>query len=118
MKNQNFIKRMGFALSGISEALKSESSFRTQILFAIAAIGYFAWLDVTAVWWALLVVIMALILSAELFNTAIELLIDHLHPELHPAVKNIKDLSAASVLILSVAAILFALIATVNFYQF
>lgn len=115
MKNQNFIKRLGFSLSGIKEALKTESSFRTQIVLSIVAIGYFAWLDVTAIWWGLLAIMIALVLSAELFNTAIEMLIDHLHPELHPKVKVIKDLSAGGVFILCVSAIFLALIATLQF---
>lgn len=116
MKNQYFMKRIGFALNGINEAFKSESSFRAQVVLGVVAIVYFAWLDVTAIWWALLVFIIALVLSAELFNTSIELLIDHLHPELHPKIKVIKDLSAGGVYMVSVAAIFFALIATVNFY--
>lgn len=116
MKNQHFIKRLGFALNGISEVFKSEASFRTQVILGFGAIGYFAWLEVTVIWWGLLLLIVACILAAELFNTAIEKLMDHLHPETHPKVKVIKDLAAGGVLILSLAAIFVGLIATVHFY--
>lgn len=114
MKNQNLIKRFGFALNGIKEAFKSESSFRIQILLGIFAIAYFSWLDVTVIWWVLLIIIIALVLAAELFNTAIEILIDHLHPGLHPEIKRVKDISAGAVFILSLSGLLFAVLATVN----
>jgi diacylglycerol kinase len=116
MKNQSLVKRVGFAINGIGEAFTHESSFRTQILLSFIAIGYFAWIDVTVVWWMMLAIIIALILAGELINSAIELLIDHLHPELHPEIKRVKDMAAGAVLILSVMALIFAILATIEFW--
>ena len=45
------------------------------------------------------------VLAAELFNTALEHLIDHLHPALHPSIKIAKDCAAGSVLLLSLSAV-------------
>ena len=42
---------------------------------------------------------------AELFNTALETLADHLHPERHPVVGAAKDIAAAAVLVASGAAV-------------
>jgi diacylglycerol kinase (ATP) len=39
------------------------------------------------------------VISAELFNTAIEHLADHLHPEIHPSIRIVKDCAAAAVLV-------------------
>ena len=44
-------------------------------------------------------------LAAEVFNTAVEGLADHLHPEQHPAIKVVKDCAAGAVLIASIAAL-------------
>jgi len=52
----------------------------------------------------------ALVLIAEIFNTAIEKIMDHLSPSTHPAVKIIKDVAAAAVLIAAIAAIIAGLI--------
>ena len=41
----------------------------------------------------------ATVIAAELFNTAFEVLIDHLHPEEHPLIGRAKDVSAAAVLV-------------------
>jgi diacylglycerol kinase (ATP) len=45
------------------------------------------------------------ILGAEIFNTAIEKLLDHLSPAEHPEVGKIKDLLAAGVLVFSAIAV-------------
>ena len=44
----------------------------------------------------------------ELFNTALEKLIDHLHPEQHPEIRVRKDIVTGAVLISSVLALLVA----------
>jgi undecaprenol kinase len=40
-----------------------------------------------------------------MFNTAIEHLADHLHPEIHPHIRTVKDCAAAAVLIASLGAV-------------
>ena len=45
-----------------------------------------------------------------LFNTALESLIDHLHPEMHPAIKIAKDCAAGAVLLLSGGAVIVGII--------
>ena len=60
---------------------------------------------------------MAAILAAELLNTAIETLADRVEPELDPFIGRAKDLGAAAVFILSVAAILLAACLLLAFFQ-
>ena len=57
-----------------------------------------------AIWWALLLMNCGLVLGAELMNTALEQTIDHLHPEIHPAIKVAKDCAAGAVLLFSLSA--------------
>jgi diacylglycerol kinase (ATP) len=56
-------------------------------------------------WWALVMLASAGVLAAEMFNTAVELLVDHLHPEIHPRIGVVKDCAAAGVLIASLGAV-------------
>lgn len=104
MKNQPFLKRMGFAWQGIATAFRMESSFRLQCMASLAVLGILLWSKPTMIWWALLLLNCGMVLAAELFNTALEHLIDHLHPTLHPSIKVAKDCAAGSVLILSCGA--------------
>lgn len=105
MKNQPFLKRMDFALQGLAAAFRLESSFRWQCLAALMVLMVLAWTQPPIVWWVLLLLNCALVLAAELFNTALEHLVDHLHPALHPSIKIAKDCAAASVLLLSASAV-------------
>src|SRR3954465_10460218 len=105
MKNQPFHRRVRFALSGIRVAFRTESSFRTQCGFLLAALMLLLVLRPKPVWWALVVLVSAATLAAELVNTALELVVDRLHPELHPVIARAKDCAAGAVLILSFAAI-------------
>ncbi len=106
MKNQVFKQRLGFALAGLQSAWKNERSFRTQIFYAVVALSSLLILQPEPMWWALIGIIVFLVLAAELFNTALEHLADHLHPEIHPRIKLVKDCAAAAVLLLSIAAVI------------
>ena len=98
-KNQRFRARLGFALRGLAQALRSEASLRLQALaFAAALLVLFA-LRPPAVWWALVILASAAVVAAELFNTAIEHLADLLHPQQSPGIRLVKDCAAAGVLI-------------------
>lgn len=105
MKNRPFGSRLGFAWAGLRAAWRQEKSFRTQGWFALAALLLLLLLRPAPLWWALIGVMVALVLAAELVNTALEHLADHLHPEQHPKIKLVKDCAAAAVLLLSLASL-------------
>jgi undecaprenol kinase len=98
-KNQRFRARLGFALRGFAHAMRSEASLRVQALAGAAALVALLVLRPAAVWWALVLLASAAVVSAELFNTAIEHLADLLHPQQSPDVRVLKDCAAAGVLI-------------------
>jgi diacylglycerol kinase (ATP) len=68
-----------------------------------------ALLRLDAGWWLFNLFCIALVLSAELFNTALEHLADKLHPERDPAIKVAKDCAAGAVLILALLAVIVGL---------
>ncbi len=99
MKGQPFPRRFGFALHGLYLAFRREASFRVQ---SVAAAGVLAVLWATAappLWWALGVLAIGLVIVAELANTALETLADHLHPERHAEIRAVKDIAAGAVLV-------------------
>ena len=104
MKNQPFLTRLGFALSGLRAALR-ESSFRTHLVATAAVLAALVWLRPAPLWWAMVALAVALVLAAELANTAVERLADRLHPERHPEIKLVKDCLAAAVLVASLGAL-------------
>ena len=101
MKNQPFYKRLGFAWHGIVSAWRTEVSLRQQSVIALGVLLTLLWLQPAPVWWALLLLNCGLVLAAELFNSALESALDHLHPLPHPAIGLAKDCAAGAVLVLS-----------------
>lgn len=104
-KNLPFSSRVRFALAGIAHGLCSERSLRTQAAILALVLVAMAVLRPPAVWWALVILASAGVLAAELFNTAIERLADHLHPDRHPEIRIVKDCAAGGVLLMALGAV-------------
>ena len=115
-KNKQFYHRLGFAASGVSEAWRRERSFRTQVLLALAAIVFTAVFAPGLIWAAAVALSIALVLTLELLNTAMECLIDHLHPETAPEIKLAKDIAAGAVLMASIGAVAVGLLMVVSVF--
>jgi diacylglycerol kinase (ATP) len=98
-KNHSFPVRLRYALNGIAHALRAEHSVRFQAGAVVAVIVGLIVLRPRPVWWALALIASALVLAAELMNTALEELADHLNPEEHPRIRRVKDCAAGAVLV-------------------
>ena len=109
MKNRPFRERLGFALAGLKAGWQRERSFRTHVVFALLAALALVILRPAPLWWGLVAVVIALVMALELVNSAMESIIDLLHPERHPEIKAVKDMVAGAVLTISIAALVVAL---------
>ena len=98
-KNQSFAARLRFALDGLVHALRTEHSLKVQAVALAAVLSALTLLRPGALWWALVLLASALVIAAELLNTAIEQLADALHPEVDPRIRRVKDCAAAAVLV-------------------
>jgi diacylglycerol kinase (ATP) len=109
MKNRPFHERLGFALAGLKAGWHRERSFRTHAVFAALAALALVILQPPPLWWGLVAVVIALVMAFELVNSAMETIIDLLHPDRHPEIKVVKDMVAGAVLTISLAALVVAL---------
>src|SRR5262245_13738183 len=98
-KHKPFINRLRFALAGLAATWRSEQNFRCQLYTFVGVVIAMGLLRVEPLWWALVLLTSGMVLTAELFNTALEHLADHLHPQSHPRIRIVKDCAAAAVLI-------------------
>lgn len=108
MKNRGLRERVGFALSGMRAGWRREKSYRTQVMFAGGALAALILLRPAPIWWALVALTCALVTALELLNSAMEAVIDRLHPEIHPEIGAAKDMLAGAVLTISLAALVVA----------
>ena len=104
-KNRSFRARLGFALRGLAHAVRTERSLRLQLAGFIVVLAVLAVLRPPPAWWALALLASALVVVAELLNTALEHLADALHPAESPALRIAKDCAAAAVLLAALGAL-------------
>ncbi|HEX6374349.1 MAG TPA: diacylglycerol kinase [Allosphingosinicella sp.] len=103
-KNRSFLTRLRCAAGGIGLVYRREKSFRAQGRLALVAAAAAAALGVGPGWAAALALSIGLVLALEAVNSALEYLIDHLHPDLAGEIGCAKDAAAGAVLIASTAA--------------
>ena len=100
------IRSIRIALEGVKQVLLTQQNAKIHAGFSIAVILLGLLLDISRWEWMVLVIVMGLVWSAEIFNTAIELITDMISPEEDPLIKVIKDISAGGVLIAAFISIL------------
>lgn len=93
-----------YAGSGVFRLFRYENNARIHLLACILVIIAGFWFEISPTEWCLIVISIGLVWSAEAINTAIEKLADVVSPEYHPAIKDVKDLAAAGVLVLAISA--------------
>lgn len=86
------------AFGGFGHALRTQVTFRVQVGAALVVLALAVWLRLRPIEAALVVGAVALVLAAELANSALEALVDLLSPDPHPLARRAKDLAAATVL--------------------
>ena len=99
-------KSFTHAFRGIGVFLKTSHNSWIHLVILVGAIlaGFYFGIDKTA--WMMLVFAAGLVLTAEAFNTAIEIDIDLTSPNYHPFAKDTKDVAAGAVLISAITAFL------------
>lgn len=96
---KKLIRSFGYAFKGIGYAAKTQLNFRVHLVATVVAcfLGYA--LNIAINEWLWLILCVALVLTAELFNTAIEFLTDLVSPGYNELAGHVKDISAGAVLV-------------------
>jgi len=95
---------------GLRTVLSTERSFRILSIVAVLVIIFALIIGIEDDLLVGLLLIIILILSLEIFNSAVERLVDMLAPKTHHFAKEVKDLLAAAVLLASIFAIVIGFI--------
>jgi undecaprenol kinase len=83
-----------------------ESNFRIQSYCAFVLLVFCVIVRPSILWCAIFLGFTSLVLALEMLNTALEALVDKLHPEQNPQIGYIKDCAAGAVLIASTGALI------------
>jgi len=104
------IESFGHAFRGWWHVLKTQQNAWIHALVAVIVFIVSFWLNLPARDWAVIILTVTMVFTAEFINTAIEAVVDLASPRKHPLAKVGKDVGAAAVLIAALAAILVGLL--------
>ena len=99
-----------YSWRGLKQGWKSEEALRVELILAAVLMPVALWVPVTAAERALLITVMAIVLIAEILNSAVEAVVDRVGEEFHPLSGKAKDMGSAAVF---VAMMLFAVVWTI-----
>lgn len=110
MKEWNkFLRSFQYAWSGITHTFKTQRNMRIHGTVAILVLIMLWWLNAPRGDVLLVFFCIALVMSLELVNTAIEAVVDLVTEEWHPQAKIAKDVAAGAVLFSVIIAVIIGL---------
>ena len=104
----------GFVLTAYAEVFAAPGSVAYMFLYYWTVVAGLA-LDIRPLEWVAVLLCMGLVIGAELFNTAIERLVDLVSPQWHPVAGRVKDIAAGAVLVCAVVSVAVGLIVFVPY---
>lgn len=102
LDNKRLIHSFQYAFEGVKKAYEGEQNLRIHTFIAILVIVFGFFLKISYIEWLVCLVLIALVLMAEFFNTAIEYVVDLASPNIHPLAKAAKDVASAGVLMMAI----------------
>ncbi|MBC8529953.1 diacylglycerol kinase [Christensenellaceae bacterium NSJ-44] len=98
-------RNFNYAIAGLVYCVRTQRSMRIHFILAIMAVIAGIVLRISRVQMVLLMLTIALVVFAEMINTAIEGVVDMVTKEYHPLAEMVKDVAAGAVLVTAVVAI-------------
>lgn len=104
------IKSFADALNGITYAIRSEKHMKFHLFTTILVVVAGWFFDITLAEWCMVILSIGGVITAEIFNTAFEQLVNLVSPQHNIIAGRVKDLAAGAVLVFSIAALVVGLI--------
>ncbi len=107
---KHFFKAFLFAAHGIKQFFAHERNAKIQTAIGISAIVLGLTVSISPYQWMFVLFCIALVISLEMINSAIERYCDLVTIDYHPTIKIIKDVAAGAVLVASIISLIIGLI--------
>jgi diacylglycerol kinase (ATP) len=98
----SFLKGFGYAFRGIFFVITSERNMKIHLFISVVVVAAAWFFQLNVVEWMVCLLCIAMVLAAEIINTAIENTIDLVSPDYHILARNAKDVAAGAVLVLAI----------------
>ena len=110
IKSKKLMNSFKYAIQGILSSFKNERNMKIHVFIMILVISAGIILKINKYEWIVCILCFAIVIGGELFNTAIETVVDMVMPYKNEKAKLAKDVSAGAVLILAMGAAICGLI--------
>lgn len=110
MNMKKFVNSFKYAFGGIKETLRQEQNIKIHLFMMILVIIAGIIFRINKIEWIICIILFGLVISAELFNTAIENVVDLITKEKNINAKIAKDVAAGAVLVSAIASAVIGLI--------
>jgi diacylglycerol kinase len=100
------LRSFGYAFKGLLTALSEQQNLKIHAAATVIVVLLGFYYAISAIEWCILLIMIALVIAAELINTAIENLTDLVTKEQNPLAGKVKDIAAAAVLVLSIVSVI------------
>lgn len=101
---KRFLLSVKNSINGYVYAYTNEQSLTIHAILTIAVLFSGFYFHISKMQWAIIVIVMAMVIIAELLNTAIEATVDLVTDKYHELAKNAKDCASAAVFTASLLA--------------
>lgn len=102
-KSKNVISSFKYAFQGMFSALKTERNLKIHVTIMILVIIAGIVLKISKIEWIICIILFGLVIGGEMFNSAIETVVDVAMPDINPKAKFAKDAAAGAVLVFAIA---------------
>ena len=106
VKTKKLANSFKYATQGFLMSFKKERNMKIHIFIMLAVIILGCILKISKIEWIICIILFGLVISGEMFNTAIETTVDIAMPFKNPKAKIAKDVSAGAVLILAITSVI------------
>ena len=107
---RKFSGSIKYCLEGINFVITNESNFKKEIVIGIIALLLSYILKISRIEFIIILIMIALVLTSEIINTSIEKVVDLYTKDYNNLAKIAKDVSAGSVLVMSIFSLLVGVI--------
>lgn len=97
------VKKARWSWEGYTAAFKSEKAVRQETLLLAASVVLSVFVTMSTAERALVIVLPLVMLAVELLNTALEEVVNHISPDIHPMAKKAKDCGSAAAALVGIA---------------
>ncbi len=108
---KNRIKSFKFAFSGLLHTFSTQTNFQIQLFIGLIATLGAIYFQFSRIEWLILIITIALVLTVEILNTVVEVVVDlAVKEQLLPDAKIAKDVAAAAVLLMAIFSVIVGIV--------